>query len=48
MPINAEQFVTEYGLRLQMIRPWRGYELQTIIPPHFGIDPVEVFAIRVN
>lgn len=31
-----------------LIRPWRGYELQTIIHPHFGPDPVEVFAIRVN
>ena len=31
-----------------LIRPWRGYELQTITHPHFGDDPVEVFAIRVN
>jgi hypothetical protein len=29
-------------------RPWRGYEIQTITHPHFGSDPVEVFAIRVN
>lgn len=29
-------------------RPWRGYEEQTITHPHFGPDPVEVFAIRVN
>ncbi|ARM86120.1 RNA-binding protein [Marinobacter salarius] len=29
-------------------RPWRGYEEQTITHPHFGDDPVEVFAIRVN
>lgn len=29
-------------------RPWRGYEAQTILHPHFGPDPVEVFAIRVN
>lgn len=29
-------------------RPWRGYELQTIIHPHFGPDPAEVLAIRVN
>lgn len=29
-------------------RPWLGYELQTITHPHFGPDPVEVFAIRVN
>jgi hypothetical protein len=29
-------------------RPWRGFELQTRTHPHFGADPVEVFAIRVN
>jgi len=29
-------------------RPWRGFELQTRMHPHFGPDPVEVFAIRVN
>jgi hypothetical protein len=31
-----------------LLRPWRGYELHTITHPHFGPDPVEVFAIRVN
>lgn len=29
-------------------RPYLGYEVQTITHPHFGPDPVEVFAIRVN
>lgn len=29
-------------------RPWRGYEIQTITHPHFGPDPVEVIAIRVQ
>lgn len=29
-------------------RNWRGYELHKITHPHFGPDPVEVFAIRVN
>lgn len=29
-------------------RPWRGYEIQTITHPHFGSEPVEVIAIRVN
>lgn len=29
-------------------RQWRGYELQTITHPHFGPDPVEVYAIRVG
>ncbi len=31
-----------------LIRPWRGYESQTITHRHFGPDPVEVLAIRVN
>lgn len=31
-----------------LIRPWRGCERQTITHPHFGPDPVEVFAVRVN
>lgn len=29
-------------------RPWRGYELQTITHPHFGVEPVTVCAIRAN
>ena len=28
--------------------PWRGYERKTITHPHFGPDPVEVFAIKVH
>ncbi|WP_035061005.1 hypothetical protein [Andreprevotia chitinilytica] len=32
----------------RLIRPWRGYELQTIIHPHFGPTPVEVYAIHVG
>ena len=31
-----------------LIRPWRGYEQQTITHPHFGPEPVDVIAIRVN
>lgn len=27
--------------------PWRGYTVKTITHPHFGPDPVEVFAIDV-
>lgn len=29
-------------------RPWRGFEVQTITHPHFGPDPIDVCAIRVN
>lgn len=29
-------------------RPWLGFERQTITHPHFGSEPVQVFAIRVN
>ena len=32
----------------RLILPWRGYERKSITHPHFGPDPVEVFAIRVN
>lgn len=29
-------------------RPWRGFEVQMIARPHFGPDPIEVCALRVN
>jgi hypothetical protein len=29
-------------------RPWRGYEVKTITHPHFGPNPVMVYAIKVN
>jgi hypothetical protein len=32
----------------RMRKPWQGYEVQTITHPHFGPDPVQVFAIRVG
>ena len=32
--------------RLQ--RPWRGFRKTTITHPHFGPEPVEVYAILVN
>ncbi len=31
-----------------LVCPWLGYEEQTITHPHFGDQPVQVFAIRVN
>jgi hypothetical protein len=31
-----------------MRRPWRGVSVKTITHPHFGPEPVEVFAILVN
>jgi ASC-1-like (ASCH) protein len=31
-----------------IIRPYRGFERQTITHPHFGPDPVKVFAIRAE
>ncbi|HBK8765998.1 TPA: ASCH domain-containing protein, partial [Salmonella enterica subsp. enterica serovar Typhimurium] len=27
---------------------YRGYEIKQITHPHFGSEPVEVFAIKVN
>ncbi|KIC36522.1 hypothetical protein [Leisingera sp. ANG-M7] len=32
----------------RITRPWLGYRKTTITHPHFGPDPVEVYAIRVN
>lgn len=29
-------------------RKWRGMEIKTITHPHFGAEPVRVFAIKVN
>lgn len=28
--------------------PWRGYTMKTIQHPHFGLEPVRVFAIYVG
>lgn len=36
----------DYARRL--VLPWKGYRLATITHPHFGPDPVEVFAINVE
>ncbi len=32
----------------RIIRPWRGYNIKTITHPHFGPDPVQVYAIHVG
>lgn len=32
----------------RLIRPWRGYRVTTITHPHFGPNPVQVFAINVE
>lgn len=32
----------------RLTRKWKGYQQQTITHPHFGADPVEVFAIDVT
>lgn len=31
-----------------IVRPWRGFQVETITHPHFGPEPVEVCAIVVN
>ena len=36
----------DHGRRL--VRAWRGFTIKTITHPHFGRDPVEVFAIDVS
>jgi hypothetical protein len=32
----------------EIILPWRGYREITLTHPHFGNDPVDVFAINVG
>lgn len=32
----------------RMVLPWRGYEIKEITHPHFGPNPVRVYAINVN
>lgn len=32
----------------RLVLPWRGYTIKTITHPHFGPDPVQVFAIDVT
>lgn len=34
--------------RTRLTRKWRGYRCKTITHPHFGADPVMVFAINVS
>lgn len=38
--------LTDFGRRIA--RPWRGYTIKTITHPHFGPEPVLVYAIIVN
>lgn len=32
----------------RLTRPWRGYVVRRVTHPHFGSDPVDVFAIDVS
>lgn len=32
----------------RLVLPWNGYTIKTITHPHFGPEPVEVFAINVR
>lgn len=35
-------------LEKQCVREWAGFSVKTITHPHFGVDPIKVFAIKVN
>jgi len=37
---------TDWSRRLEL--PWRGYTIKTIVHPHFGNVPIEVYAINVS
>lgn len=32
----------------RLVLPWRGYTIKTITHPHFGPEPVTVYAINVS
>ena len=32
----------------RLVLPWQGYDIKTITHPHFGPDPVTVYAIQVR
>lgn len=32
----------------RLVFPWNGYSIETIIHPHFGDDPVMVYAIKLQ
>jgi len=32
----------------RLVRPWRGFTIKTITHPHFGQEPVQVYAIDVR
>lgn len=32
----------------RLVRPWRGFTTKTITHPHFGTEPVQVYAIDVR
>jgi len=32
----------------RLTRPWKGYRITTLTHPHFGPDPVQVYAINVE
>ena len=32
----------------QIVRPWRSYQLKTLLHPHFGPSPVQVYAINLR
>lgn len=32
----------------RIVRPWRIPTIKTIVHPHFGLEPVEVYAIEVG
>ena len=44
---DAYPSADEYAEK-RVILPYRGYEIKTITHPHFGTDPVKVFAIKLE
>lgn len=45
--IVTRGYPKEGDVERRIERPWRGYTKRTIVHPHFGPDPVEVYAIKL-
>lgn len=41
-------YPVQHDLRKRIVFPWKGYELQTIMHPHFGNKPTDVYAIKIE
>lgn len=46
--VLTKGYPSKHDATRRIVRPWQGFRRTTITHPHFGPDPVEVFAICVR